>query len=184
MKTAILTMTLCLTAVVAGCSSTPAGPPTAASPTFPTTAPTTAPTTSPTTSPPTTSPAPTSPVKAKIKTSKPEPVSGTASARPLDPVPAPTDPECAPAVILPVAAKLVDDPAIGLKVEAVEIPVCRNGYARVFTVPARTAQRFEGDQLFLRAVDGAWKLVERGASIDCGDEGLSPAVAEACAALS
>jgi hypothetical protein len=108
---------------------------------------------------------------------------GATSARPLEPPPPPTDPAFASAVILPVAKRVVDDPAAGLTVQAVEIPVCRNGYARVFTVPARTARRFEGDQLFLRLVDDTWTLVGRGASIDCGDPGLKPAVADACAGL-
>ncbi|WP_433720665.1 hypothetical protein ACQP2Y_36355 [Actinoplanes sp. CA-051413] len=104
-------------------------------------------------------------------------------ARPLDPGPPPTDPACAPAAILPTAKRLVDDPAAGLKVQAVQVTVCRNGYARVFTVPARTPKRFEGDQLFLRLVGGTWTLVGRGASIDCGDADLRPAIAQACTAL-
>ena len=79
--------------------------------------------------------------------------------------------------------RVVDKPADGLTVASVEVPVCRNGWARVFTVPARTAARFEGDQLFLRLVNGVWTLVARGASIDCGDAGLPATVAEACAGL-
>ncbi|MEV0902392.1 hypothetical protein [Actinoplanes sp. NPDC049802] len=191
MKTAkppILALTFCLTAFAAGCSGAPPQPSATAAPvgTALAVSPATTPTTSTTATAPapaTESPAPTGPAttKTRIKPGKPAP--GTASARPLDPPPPPTGPECEPAVLLPVARKLVNDPAAGLKVEKVEVPVCRNGYARVFTVPARTPQRFEGDQLFLRLVDGAWKLVERGASIDCGDEGLSPAVTEACTAL-
>jgi len=176
-KLPVLTMTFCLAAVVAGCSSKAAEPDgTALAPSGPATTPATpAPTAS------TSAPADEAGKPAGTRSSRPIP--RTTSVRPLDPLPPPTDPACASAVILPVAKRVVDDPTAGLTVQAVEIPVCRNGYARVFTVPARTTQRFEGDQLFLHLVDGAWTLAGRGASIDCGDAGLSPAVTDACTGL-
>jgi hypothetical protein len=179
-KLSLVTTTLCLTAAAAACSSntaTPAGAPAPMSTTPAPAASAAAPATSAAAGPVTTAPAKKAPVqKAPAK-------KAATGARPLDPGPPPTDPACAPAAILPTAKRLVDDPAAGLKVQAVQVPVCRNGYARVFTVPARTPQRFEGDQLFLRLVDGTWTLVGRGASIDCGDADLRPAIAQACTAL-
>jgi hypothetical protein len=179
-KLSLVTTTLCLTAAVAACSSDAATPAGAPAPTSTTPAPA-ASTRTPATS------AAAEPVKKapvqKAPTKKAPVKKAATGARPLDPGPPPTDPACAPAAILPTAKRLVDDPAAGLNVQAVQVPVCRNGYARVFTVPARTPQRFEGDQLFLRLVDGAWTLVARGASIDCGDADLRPAIAQACAGL-
>ncbi|GAA3915470.1 hypothetical protein [Actinoplanes auranticolor] len=187
-KLPLVTTTLCLTAAVAACSSNAAArgsAPAPASTTPASTAPVPAAPVPAATVSPASAPA-TSAAAERVKTAPVQkaPVKKAATgARPLDPGPPPTDPACAPAAILPTAERLVDDPAAGLKVQAVQVAVCRNGYARVFTVPARTPQRFEGDQLFLRLVDGAWTLVGRGASIDCGDAGLQAAIARACAAL-
>jgi hypothetical protein len=201
----ILTMTFCLTAAVAGCSGSPKGGTQAGSPNLTSQAP---PPTVPSSPVPASSvpdpatsraaPAPATSVPAAPAASPASPASpgrsagtkprysapASASARPLDPVSTPTAPECAPEFILPTAKKLVDDPAAGMTVASVEVPVCRDGYARVFTVPAKSPQRFEGDQLFLQLRNGDWKLVGRGASIDCGDAGLPPEVAKACEALS
>ncbi|WP_147457270.1 hypothetical protein [Micromonospora pisi] len=116
---------------------------------------------------------------------RPEPAGdrSTAPAAPI--VPAADDPSCAPAVLLPATRALVDDRAAGVAVDRVEVFGCRNAYARLIALPARTSDPILSDQVFLHLESGTWRLVGRAAAgLDCGDDGLPADIATACAALS
>ncbi|WP_326559862.1 hypothetical protein [Micromonospora sp. NBC_01796] len=106
------------------------------------------------------------------------------------PAPAPTapvadDPSCALAVLLPATRVLVDDRSAGVTVDRVEVFGCRNAYARLIALPARSTDVIPSNQVFLHLVDATWRLVGRAsAGLDCGDDGLPTEIATACAALS
>jgi len=86
-------------------------------------------------------------------------------------------------VLLPVVRHELDSAATRFTVERLEVAACRNGYARVFAVSKKVDPPVEGDQLFLRYANGAWHVIDRGASIDWGDSNLKPETATACRAL-
>ncbi len=90
---------------------------------------------------------------------------------------------CTTDVLLPVVRHELDSAATRFTVERLEVAACRNGYARVFAVSKKVDPPVEGDQLFLRYANGAWHVIDRGASIDCGDSNLKPETATACRAL-
>jgi hypothetical protein len=90
---------------------------------------------------------------------------------------------CGHELLLAAARRFADNPARGFVTERIDIAGCRNGYARIFVVPRKVSSPVEGDQLFLRLVGDSWQLVDRGASLDCGDENLKPPTTAACRAL-
>jgi hypothetical protein len=59
----------------------------------------------------------------------------------------------------------------------VQIERCRNDYARVFS-PAS-----EGEQIFLRYLNGSWRSVSEGTGLSCSDSDISRALLRACTAL-
>lgn len=97
-------------------------------------------------------------------------------------------PSCEPSSFVPLLQATYDDPGAGLTVVDARVERCRDGYAQVFAVPDDAAcepgvgGRFESEQVFLRAADGAWTILASGTGLTC-DEEDDPALAEACRAL-
>jgi hypothetical protein len=78
-------------------------------------------------------------------------------------------------MIGPVRAVL-DQPGY-LTVKEVQIQQCRAPYARILAIPQAvdTSNSFENEQVFLKAVSGAWQVLTYGTGIDCAnDTSFSP----------
>ena len=71
----------------------------------------------------------------------------------------------------------LDDPPY-YQVASVEVPNCRNGYARIVTQTV-DPQRQQAEQVFLRDTAGSWVILTHGSGIACSDA----EVQAACAAL-
>ncbi|MGY6502138.1 MAG: hypothetical protein ACXIVQ_14740 [Acidimicrobiales bacterium] len=66
-------------------------------------------------------------------------------------------------------------------VDRVEITDCAGGFARAIVIPV--ADNLETEQVFLRAGDSGWEIVDFGTGIECGDPDLADDMVAACEAL-
>jgi hypothetical protein len=96
----------------------------------------------------------------------------------------PTAP-CTSAAMLPVVQAVLEEPGV-VRITAVNIQQCRNGYARVFAVPQAVdeSEEFETEQVFLKTVGSSWAVLTFGTGIDCAnDDDLSPPELETACTL-
>jgi hypothetical protein len=98
---------------------------------------------------------------------------------------APPAAPCDPQAMLAVVRREVPIGA-GLLWESVEILECRNGYARVYAQAATTpgGEPIEdAEQVFLKDVEGTWRVITSGTGISCADPDLTGDLRRACRAL-
>jgi hypothetical protein len=93
---------------------------------------------------------------------------------------------CTSRVLLPLMQHKFDDPSAGVAIVRVQIERCRNGYARVFAIPRTKPPgqaQMESEQVFLRYLNGSWRIVSEGTGLSCSDPDVSRALMGACTAL-
>lgn len=91
------------------------------------------------------------------------------------------------AIYAAVLADLHRSPQV--TITGVVVGRCGGGYARVSVIPDQSGcgraggSCFDAEQVFLREVDGAWKVIASGTGITCVDTDLTVDLRAACAAL-
>ena len=93
---------------------------------------------------------------------------------------------CTARVLLPFIKQSFDHSAKELIIDRIDIHRCRGGYAYLHMIPRTNPTghpQYDAAQVYLRYVDGWWKVVTIGTGIRCSDPGMPSQVRRACRAL-
>jgi hypothetical protein len=95
---------------------------------------------------------------------------------------------CDPQIILDILKRQFDGTAPKLRIVRADVKRCRGRYAQVFAIPDQSVCRpgvgycYDSEQVFLRLVDGTWRIVASGTGITCRGE-TNAEVRRICRAL-